>query len=203
MRRIILLTLSSLLILGNITAVSGQDYIPIFSRNYGSRLSVEIDPLSFILKGYSFHMKYQPMFSERVLIGIGTYGLDVPEWVVNSDKDNRDKGWDVRIRRSFFVNGEYFPKKANYGWFIGEQIGLQSFRVSNRSEVLGSSDFNTILLMTYAGYSWHPYKGSFYIKPWVGLGYLEKIDGINRIGTMRYDVGPLYPFFTFHAGYTF
>jgi hypothetical protein len=57
--------------------------------------------------------------------------------------------------------------------------------------------------MTYLGYSWHPYKGSFYIKPWVGLGYTSRVDGTNTVGSMRYDISPFIPFFTFHAGYTF
>lgn len=203
MNRITLGTLMSLLIFGNITPASAQDYIPIFSRSYSSRLSLEIDPVTFLLKGYSLHVRYQPMFSERLLIGVGTYALDLPETIVDLNKDNRDRGWNARIRNAYFLYGEYYPRKANNGWFLGEQIGFQRYKVTNESEAGGTASFNTILLMTYAGYSWHPYKGAFYIKPWVGLGFTEKIDGINRTGSAKYDVGPLFPFFTFHAGYTF
>lgn len=203
MKRILLLTFVSSLVFGNVTSISAQDYIPIFSRSYSSRLSLEIDPVAFVLKGYSLHVRYQPMFSERLLIGVGTYGLDLPETIVDLNKENRDRGWNVRIRSAYFLHGEFYPRKANYGWFLGEQIGFQSYKVSNTAEAGGSASFNTILLMTYAGYSWHPYKGSFYIKPWIGLGFTDKIDGINRVGSAKFDVGPLYPFFTFHAGYTF
>jgi hypothetical protein len=182
---------------------NGQDYIPIFSRDYSSRLSVEIDPMTLLFKGYSLHVRYQPMFSERLLLGVGTYALDLPQFIVDLNRDNRDKGWDARIRSAYFVTGEFYPKKANQGWFIGEQIGFQSYKVSNNNEAGGSANFNGLLLMTFTGYSWHPYKGSFYIKPWIGLGYLTKVDGVSRLGSLRYDVGPLFPFFTFHAGYTF
>ena len=183
--------------------VLSQDYIPIFSLDYGSRLSVEIDPISFILKGHSVHARYQPMFSEKFLIGLGTYAMDLPEAVLNMNPDNRDKGWNARIRSAYFLYGELYARKGNHGWFIGEQIGFQNFRVSNEREASGSTEFNSLLLMTYIGYSWHPYKGSFYIKPWAGLGISEKVDGINTIGSMRYDVGPLFPFFAVHVGYTF
>ena len=143
------------------------------------------------------------MFSERFLIGAGTYALDLPETIVDFNRNNRDKGWNARIRSAYSLFGEMYIEKANHGWFVGEQVGFQSFKVSNRQEARGSTSFNTLLLMTYIGYSWHPYKGAFYIKPWAGLGFTNKVDGVNRVGAMKYDVGPLFPFFTFHAGYSF
>jgi hypothetical protein len=183
--------------------ILAQDYIPIFSQDYSSRLSLEIDPITFLYKGYSLHVRYQPMFSGRLLIGVGTYALDLPEAVMVFSPQNRDEGWEVRIRSAYFIYGEMYLTKANHGWFIGEQIGFQSFRVSNDAEVRGSTSFNNALLLTYLGYSWHPYKGSFYIKPWAGLGFTHKIDGINRVGSMKYDISPLFPYLTLHLGYTF
>ena len=183
--------------------IFAQDYIPVFSRDYSSRLSVEVDPLAFLYKGYSLHIRYQPMFSELFVIGLGTYGLDLPEAIVDFNDRNRDLGWDVRIRSAYLLYGEFYAKRANNGWFIGEQVGFQSFKVSIDGESGGSTNFNNFLAMTYVGYAWRPYKGSFYVKPWVGLGITEKIDGINRVGPMKYHVAPLFPYFTVHAGYTF
>ena len=188
---------------GSVSKIFAQDYIPIFYQDYSSRLSLEIDPITFLYRGYSLHAQYQPMFSDHLLIGVGIYALDLPEQIVDFNSENRDEGWDVRIRSAYFIKGEYYVKKANHGWFLGEQIGFQSFRVSNNAEVSGSTSFNNILLLTYLGYSWHPYKGSFYIKPWAGLGYTAKVDGVNRVGSMTYDIGPLFPFVTVHLGYTF
>lgn len=203
MKRISTIILILSIILGNLSSLFAQDYIPIFSRDYSSRLSIEIDPLTYISRGYSLHVRYQPMFSERILIGVGTYALDMPQAFVDMNRKNRDEGWEARIRSAYFVHGEFYPGKANYGWFIGEQIGFQSFKVTADAEVRGTTSFNNILLMTYAGYNWHPYKGSFYLKPWVGLGFTDKVDGINKVGNLKYEVGPLFPFFTMHAGYTF
>jgi hypothetical protein len=182
---------------------AAQDYIPIFSRDYSTRLSLEIDPITFLYKGYSLHIRYQPMFSERLLIGLGTYALDVPDPVVDLNRRNRDIGWDVRIRSAYFLYGEFFLEKANHGWFVGEQIGFQSFKISNDSEVTGSASFNNALLLTYLGYSWHPYKGSFYIKPWAGVGFTHKVDGLNNVGPLHYNISPLFVSAALHVGYTF
>ncbi len=180
-----------------------QEYIPIFSQNYSSRLSIELDPTTFLLSGYSFHLRYQPMFSERLIIGGGTYGLDLPELFANLNNENRDKGWQARIRSAYAIYGEMYLTKANLGWFVGEQIGFQNFSVSNDREVSGATRFSNMLFMTYVGYSWHPYKGSFYIKPWAGLGITGKVDGISKIGDMKYDISPLFPFMSVHIGYSF
>ena len=187
----------------SVIRASGQDYIPIFTRDYASRLSIEVDPVAYLMKGYSLHVRYQPMFSDRFLIGLGAYAMDLPEYFLNANATNRDKGWEVRIRNAYLLYGEFYPRRANYGWFIGEQIGFQGFRASNNREVQGSTTFNNVLLMTYIGYSWHPYKGSFYLKPWVGAGFTQKIDGTNRIGSLKYEVGPWIPFAALHIGYTF
>jgi hypothetical protein len=183
--------------------VFSQDYISIFSQDYTSRLSLEIDPVSFVYKGYSLHFRYQPMFSQRFLIGAGTYAMDLPEMFVNMNGENRDEGWRVRIKSAYLMYGELYFKEANHGWFFGQQLGFQAFKVSNNREVSGSARFNNIVVMASLGYSWHPYKGPFFIKPWAGIGFTDKVDGVNRIKGLKYDIASLFPFFTFHAGYNF
>ncbi|HEX8040398.1 MAG TPA: hypothetical protein VF490_14670 [Chryseosolibacter sp.] len=180
-----------------------QDYIPIFSRDYSSRLSVEVDPIAFLYDGLSLNVRYQPMFSDRFLIGVSGYCLDLPQQIVDFNPENRDEGWAVRIRSAYMLHGELYAKTANNGWFIGEQIGFQSFRVSNSHEFTASAKFNNLLLMTYAGYTWHPAKGAFYFKPWIGVGYTEKVDGVNTAGKLKYNIAPLFPYMTINAGYTF
>lgn len=188
---------------GGMQKIFAQDYILIFSEDYSSRLSLEIDPVTFLYKGYSVNLRYRPMLSEKFLIGMGTYAMDLPELLVDANWENRDKGWKVRIRSAYFLYGEHYFTEANRGWFLGEQLGFQSFKVSNNKEIPGSASFNTLLLMAYVGYSWYPFKNLIYIKPWAGLGYTEKIDGTNKIGTEKYDIAMWFPMATFHVGYTF
>jgi hypothetical protein len=179
-----------------------DDYLQIFTTNYNSSLSIEIDPMAFILKGHSIHLRYSPMASDHFLVGIGAYALNLPDAIVDLNSHNRDRGWSVRIRSAYALYAEYFPKTTNDGWFIGEQVGIQSFKLNNNREGTASTSFNTVLAMTYTGYSWRPRGGSWYLKPWVGVGLTDRIDGINRIGSSRYQVGPIVPFFTLHVGYT-
>jgi hypothetical protein len=178
-----------------------------FSNMYAQEktiFSIETDPSTFIFKGYSLHLRVQPAASERFLIGVGTYAMNMPDMVVDLNKENRDEGWNVRIRSAYAAYGEYYFRKANDRWFVGEQLGIQNFKVTNDTEVIADeARFTNFLAMTYIGYSWHPYKGSFYVKPWAGLGYTKKVDGNTNVGSMNYDVAPIFPFVTFHIGYSF
>jgi hypothetical protein len=168
-----------------------------------TRVSIETDPSTFLLSGYAIHLRIQPANCERWLIGAGSYGLELPEMLVNLNSKNRNEGWNAKIRNAYSLFGEYFFHRANQKWFVGEQIGLHNYRLGNRLEGGAASDFSSMLAMTYVGYAWHPFKGSFYVKPWAGLGYTRKISGDNLVGTRVYDVAPLFPFVTFHLGYEF
>jgi hypothetical protein len=168
-----------------------------------TKLSLETDPSTFLLEGYSFHVRVQPANCERWLLGAGTYGIKMPAPFVDLNKDNRNEGWNARIRNAYALYAEFYFHKANQKWFVGEQLGIQNYRVTNDFENGGSADFSNLLLMTYAGYSWHPGKGSFYVKPWAGLGYTKKVDGTTQVGAQAYDVAPIFPFVTFHIGYEF
>jgi hypothetical protein len=175
-----------------------------YAQEKTTTFSIEIDPSTYLLKGYSFHVRIKPSSCERWMIGVGTYGLDLPDMLVNLNPDNRNEGWNARIRSAYSLYGEYYFKQANQRWFIGEQIGIQNFRVKNDQESnAGSADFSNMLLMTYFGYSWHPGAGGFYIKPWAGLGYTNQLSGSTTVGNLHYDVAPIFPFVTFHIGYNF
>jgi hypothetical protein len=167
-------------------------------------LSVETDPSTFLFDGYSFHLRVKPAASEKFLIGAGTYGMDIPDPMVDLNTNNKDEGWNVRIKNAYGLFGEYYFKEANHRWFVGEQLSIQNYRVSNDLEqAAGAAKFRNLLMLTYLGYSWHPFKGSFYIKPWLGLGYSRQINGNTTVGAMKYDNAPLFGFFTFHIGYSF
>lgn len=167
------------------------------------RFSVETDPSTFLLSGYSIHLRLQPPNCEQWLIGAGSYGIKLPKAFVDLNQDNRDKGWNAKIKNAYSLFAEYYFHRANQKWFIGEQVGIHNYHVTNDFETGASNDFSTMLLMTYVGYSWHPFKGSLYVKPWAGLGYTERISGSTSIGSRKYDIAPLFPFATFHIGYEF
>jgi hypothetical protein len=173
----------------------------ITSQGQGMKVSIETDPATFVFRGYSAHIRIQPPNSEHFLIGAGTYAMEFPDLLVDLNKENRDEGWNVKIRSAYGVFGEYYFREANHKWFIGEQLSIQNYRVSQ--DDIGSTTFSNLLALTYVGYSWHPFQFPLYIKPWAGLGYTWKVEGATDVGEDEYDVAPLFPFVTFHIGYTF
>jgi hypothetical protein len=171
------------------------------SLGQGMKFSIETDPSTFVFKGYSAHIRIQPPNCEHFLIGVGTYAMEFPDPLVDLNKENRDEGWNVKIKSAYGLFGEYYFREANHKWFIGEQFSIQNYRV--KQENVGDAKFSNLLALTYIGYSWHPFEFPLYIKPWAGLGYTWKVDGSTRVGDSKYDIAPLFPFVTFHIGYTF
>ncbi|MCB0652273.1 MAG: hypothetical protein KDC85_13440 [Saprospiraceae bacterium] len=167
-----------------------------------TKFSLEIDPVTFVAKGYSLHLRVQPKSSDHLLLGLGIYAMDMPAALVNFNKNNRDKGWNVRLDKGLGLFGEYHFAEVNRKWFVGAQAGLQEYKID--LEILeGSEQFSNLLFMGYAGYVFRPFKFNLYFKPWAGIGYTTKISDSNQLGSEVYDVAPITMFATLHIGYTF
>jgi hypothetical protein len=165
--------------------------------------SIETDPSTFLFKGYAIHIRIKPKNYEHLLLGAGTYALDLPGFLVNLNKVNKEKEWNVRINNAVSLFGEYYFKDANQKWFVGLQIGIQNYKITNDHIENLESKYSNLLTMPSIGYNWQPFKNRFYIKPWLGIGYTTKITGNNSINTMTYNISPLTNFVTIHVGYTF
>lgn len=164
--------------------------------------SIEIDPFTFAFKGYGVHLRLQPKNSEHLLMGIGAYAMDMPDALVDFNKNNKGKGWNVRLNQGYGLFGEHHFSEVNKKWFVGAQIGIQEYKIENET-VEGSEKFTNILAMGYFGYTIKPFKNNLYLKPWAGIGYTSKISGNNKLGALEYDIAPITMFVTLHIGYTF
>ncbi len=181
--------------------------INIFAQNsettkHKTHFSIEIDPVTFALNGYAFHLRISPDNSQHYLFGIGTYAMDMPDEIININSNNKNKGWNVRLNQGYGLFGEYHFQQVNKKWFIGSQISLQEYKIENE-QTEGNEKFQNILLMSYGGYTWQPFEFGLYIKPWAGIGYTTKISGNNNLGNFKYDISPITMFATLHIGYTF
>jgi hypothetical protein len=163
--------------------------------------SLETDPSTFALGGYAFHIRIKPKNSEHFVLGAGVYALDLPSLMVDLNKDNKEKGWNVRINNAYSLFGEYYFKEANNSWFVGVQTSIQNYKNTNNSILNKESKYSNLLIMPSLGYTWSPFKLPIYFKPWVGLGYTKTISGDNSIDNLNYAVSPLVPFVTLHIGY--
>lgn len=162
-------------------------------------LSIETDPSTFVFKGYAFHFRIKPKNSKHLLLGAGTYALDIPDFLVDLNSDNKSKGWKVRIQGAYSGFGEYYFKEVNRKWFVGFQGGVQEYEIK-KSNVAGKEKFNNLLLMGYSGYAYQPFKFPLYLKAWAGLGSASKISGSNDLGNSTYHIAPITWFATFHVG---
>jgi len=166
-----------------------------------STLSIEIDPATFAFKGYGVHLRFKPKNSEHLLLGIGTYAMDMPSALVDINKENKGKNWQVRINQGIGLFGEYHFSEVNKKWFIGSQLAIQQFKIQNE-KITGNQLFTNGLFLGYAGYTWKIGQ-HFYLKPWAGIGYTTKISGANKLGDSTYNIDPILIFSALHIGYTF
>lgn len=167
-----------------------------------TKFSIEIDPATFVFKGYSAHFRVQPKNCDHLLFGVGIYAMDMPSVLVDFNKKNKDEGWDVRLNQGIGLFGEHHFTEVNRKWFVGAQMSIQEYKIENEI-ITGSEKFTNFLAMGYFGYTIKPFKSNLYIKPWAGIGYTTKISGINTLGTFEYDIAPVSMFATLHIGYTF
>ncbi|MDD5152054.1 MAG: hypothetical protein PHC28_16505 [Flavobacterium sp.] len=170
--------------------------------NDKTRVSLEIDPATFAFNGYSAHLRIQPKNCDHLLFGVGIYAMDMPSVLVNFNKKNKDKGWDVRLNNGVGLFGEHHFTEVNRKWFVGAQMSIQEYKIENET-FAGSEKYTNILAMGYFGYTIKPFKNNLYIKPWAGIGYTSKISGNNTLGSLEYDIAPITMFATLHIGYTF
>lgn len=164
--------------------------------------SVETDPATFALGGYAAHLRFAPAITHWVF-GVGAYSLELPDIMVDMNKRNRDRGWEVELRQGLGVFGEYYLAETNRGWFLGGQVARHAMRIANPSAAPTREAFVNALLMIHAGYRWFPMHSGLYLQPWMGVGYVNKISGTTRIGDKDYDISPIMPFATLHVGYQF
>ena len=174
-----------------------------FAQQSKTRISLEIDPATFVFSGYSAHIRVQPSNTQHVLVGAGVYAMQLPDLIVDLNPKNQGKGWTSKIKLGYGLFGEYYFDEVNQSWFVGGQVSLQDYQITN-IENDSEANFTNFLLMAYGGYVWKPFqKSPFYLKPWAGVGYTTKISGGARINEKEYDIAPITMFVTLHLGYTF
>ena len=128
--------------------------------------------------------------------------MDMPGVLVNSNKFNRNEGWNSRLNQGYSFFFEYHFSEVNRKLFVGVQTGFQEYKISN-DNIAGSVKYTNHIAMAYLGYTIKPFKNNLYFKPWAGVGYTSQVSGSTMLGTENYDNGRILPFATFHVGYTF
>lgn len=164
---------------------------------------IETDPATFAFDGYALHLRVAPSKVEHWVFSIGTYSMKFPDLLVNINSKNSNQGWDVNLKHGYGIFSDYYFDSTRKGWFIGGQLALQQYKLTNSATGSKEADFSTILFMPRVGYQWFPWKDGLYFMPWFGFGAISKISGKREIDTKSYDLFPLMAFVTVHIGYKF
>jgi len=164
-------------------------------------LRVDVEPVAYVLRGYSVHLRVALPWQPRLVAGIGAYGFDMPDLMVDLAPANRDEDWDVRLLVGSNLFADYFfGAHPDHGWLAGAQIGAQRFRVRHEGDE-GAVD--TLVLMARVGYEWHPWPRGFYLFPWLGAVYQPVIGGDRQVGGDEYAVPPIVPYGAIELGWRF
>lgn len=159
-------------------------------------LLVETDPATFALHGAAAHLRVRSEAMPGWTVGAGAYLLDFPALMVDLNEANKGEAWDVRIAPGIGLFVDHSLGQSGLQW--GMQLGMQRFEASNAGQAKGDGFWN-LLVMPRLGWEWHPMGNGFYLFPWAGLGWTRTIAGSSG----AYDVAPLVPFATLHAGWQF
>jgi hypothetical protein len=150
----------SVIALGLLMAITGVTKAQVNK----ARVEVEVDPIAYLLNGYSFHLGYQ---LGKGKLDAAVFGLEVPEGVHNN-KDFRYHN------RGFGLNWIFLGNKPR-GWYAGAGVGYSTKEFTHKETSL-TQRISSLSVDIRAGYrimfgkAEKQYKG-FYLNPWIGLMY--------------------------------
>ena len=171
----------------------------LYASEAESSFSIEIDPATYAFSGYALHLKKSFAALPNWQFGVGAYAMDFPDVLVDLNAKNKNLDWNQRLDLGIGLFVDYFFTENQEGLFIGGQLAYQEYDVMRYGV---SADYSTILSMGYVGYQYYFYD-NFYLKPWGGLGYQNKISGSSVVNGQEFDVAPLLLFGALHVGYKF
>jgi len=169
-----------------------------FKKN--NHFEIEVDPVAFILHGYSVHAGYQ---SGHFRWDVGAYGIRVPSFFSGYDNFNiKSNGAGVKM--------DYLFQKRK-GLLLGIESNISTEHVSPKSNNSNddiSKTFTNVNMSMRMGYRWmlgcktNNYKG-LYIFPWVSFLSFNLNPQAASIQGKEYRQKTLSFFPTVHFGYSF
>ena len=166
-----------------------------------SLVALELDPAPFILKGYSFSLKYSPKKTRKLAIMASIFSSDFPDGMMI--KVNKDKGFtNLKLEPSYALFVEYYLNNQRKGFFFGPSIFLYNKSVSYIPTNERIS-FSTIYPNFRVGYTWYPFrKINLYIAPWLNIGSEINIDKENNVNNSEFTPNKFSYVVAIHLGYS-
>lgn len=157
-------------------------------------VEVEVDPIAYVLKGYSLHAIYM---HNRFRYDWGFFGIEPPAGLTgNKDFAVRTTGFGLKV--NYLLQGVK-------GAYVGLDAGHATNTVSNTKTGWRDIGHNASI-GAHLGYRFFLFPrnqsalAGLYLTPWAGLSYNLHYDKVKLDG---YKETPLGYFATFHIGYRF
>jgi hypothetical protein len=186
--------LAILLLLSTQIFVSGK--LLAQAQKTKNTFEIEIDPIAYLLKGYSLHAIYQPA---KFRFDLATYGLQIP------GKLQGKEGFNLKMQG--FGGKVHYLLQGTKGFYTGLGIGYSLTEATHKeSKVQDKGKFIGIgPELGYRLFFKKPkdgiYKG-LYLQPWISYGYSISLNKIE-FEHVNYNQNPWEYFITFHIGYRF
>ncbi len=165
------------------------------------RVSLDTDPTTFPLHGFSAWVMVKPAGLRHLRFGAGGFGLEFPSFLVPVLDRTGEHGWGLEVRAAMGFASYQFGDRR--GLYVGAYAGwLQSLHT--RDDMPGTATQDNIDLLACIGYQWFPFHGSLaglYVQPWVGVITWAKIGGSSTVGTHEFKDPYAIPLAAVHVGF--
>ncbi len=152
-------------------------------------IEVEVDPLAYMLKGYSVH---GALAEKNLRVDLGVFGIEVPDAIHgNTGMTQFTQGVGLKAQYSFSEDrsGVFVGIGTDYSWTRYGSGGTQT------QEAAPSVGVNF-------GYRFPIGSSGLYVTPWIGLDYTFASKQV-AVGTQTFNQSSLRVFPTIHAGWRF
>jgi len=172
------------------------------SSNYDNKslCYIETDPSALFFNGFTLQFKRSSLFKHKMILGLGYYRADLPDFWINASSGNKNKDWSARVQNGLDLVADYHLFKANRGLFTGLALSFYNFDI-NRLGI--KSKFTSFVPSLRLGYMWRPFNKWFYVLPIAAVAYNTKISGTNTIAGESLEIRKLSFVPTINIGFNF
>ncbi len=169
---------------------------------YGwTHISVATDLAPWFNGGHSLIAMFE---HDRLLpkwrIGIESWSMTLPQFIVEARSENQGEGWKRHIDRGLAISIDRHRNWGN-GWHYGGILNLMDSTVSREAHS-GEGQFRTLEILGKFGYRWFPKKNlGFFVNPWAAAGPMLAISTPREVGGETYIENSIQYLATVHIGW--
>jgi hypothetical protein len=168
MKKLVFSGIWSFLFLTNILLAQSE------TQNASKKWRLEVEPLSFIYKGFGGQIMYKVSKKHDFNIGLYSLALDVPDDLKKSMFENVPESTSARLGFELAAVARYkiplFKTESNP--VIGAIVGWEYFKID--APGLKQLRIETFLATAYVGYELYLYKQMLYVNPQLrGVAYIS------------------------------